>query len=349
MPDVQLTVDGRRFEGWTSVEIRRGIQQMSGSFSLTHTEHWPGQQAGQAMKPGDRCTVAIDGDTVITGHVDEVAPSYSADGHEIRVAGRDLTADLIDCSAASTPGEWHNRDLRGILRDLVAPFGIAAIVAADVGAPFRKFRIEEGESVFEAIDRACRMRAVLATSDEQGRLLIIRAGAARSSVALRRGENILSAGVRFNWRDRFSTYVVKAQQPGGDFLSPAQTAQIVVTATDPAVTRHRPLTVLAEHAADQGEAADRVLWEANVRAARARQATVTVQGWRQGAGGPLWMPNTIAPLHDEWLDIDQDMLITAVTWRRSNEGTVSELQLMPPGAFELRAEPEPEDEGAWIS
>ena len=72
------------------------------------------------------------------------------------IRGRDRTGDLVDCSAATMPGEWQNELLDRIVQSLIDPFGISVTVDTDIGEPFRKFRIDEGETVFEAIDRACR-------------------------------------------------------------------------------------------------------------------------------------------------------------------------------------------------
>ena len=192
------------------------------------------------------------------------------------------------------------------------------------------------------------MRAVLATSDGRGGLNIIRAGTSQASVALRRGENILEASGRLSHRDRYSQYIVKGQQPSfSDLIPPEQLAQIRGEATDPGTRRYRPLQIIAEQSVDGASAQDRAIWEANVRAARSRQVTVTVQGWRERPDGPLWSPNRLVRLSDDWLAIDQEMLITGLTFSKGDQGTRTELSLVPPGAFELKAEPEPEEEAGW--
>lgn len=136
------------------------------------------------------------------------------------------------------------------------------------------------------------------------------------------------------------------QQPGNDFIGAEEAAHALGSAADPGVTRHRPLTLLAEQAADAGEATARAQWEASVRAARARRATVTVQGWRERPGGLLWAPNRVVRLADDWLAVDEDMLIVAVTYTFDEQGSRTQLTLAPPGAFELRREPE-EENGTW--
>lgn len=349
MADVALTVDGLVYGGWKSVTVRRSIETVAGTFSLAVSERWPGQQALKAILPGQKCTVAVDGDVVITGYVDDVSPAYSASSHDVTVDGRDATGDLVDCSAVHQPGEWQGQKLEAVAAILAKPFGIPVKAECDTGKAFRKFRIEEGETAFEAIERACRMRAALAVSDSKGGLQIIRAGTGRAAVTLQRGENILEATGRLSHRDRYSKYIVKGQQPSwGDQIPADQLAQVRGEATDPGTRRYRPLLMIAEQSVDGAAAQDRATWEANVRAARARQISVVVQGWRERPGGALWSPNRLVRLTDDWLAVDQDMLITGVTFTKGDQGTRTELSLMPPGAFELVAEPEPEEDAGWM-
>lgn len=150
--------------------------------------------------------------------------------------------------------------------------------------------------------------------------------------------------------NRYSTYRVLGQQPGNDFLGAAGAAHVRATATDPAVTRHRPLVVLAEQALDDAEAAERAQWEADVRAARARRVTVQVRGWRErGDTGPLWAPGRLAHVDDDWLGLDREMLISAVVYSLDSEGTRATLSLAPPAAYAGRIEPDPEPQGwGWL-
>ena len=64
----ELWVNNQIFGGWTEISIQRGIEQMSGSFSLTVTERWPRQLEVRPIQTGDSCVVKIDGVAVVTGY-----------------------------------------------------------------------------------------------------------------------------------------------------------------------------------------------------------------------------------------------------------------------------------------
>jgi prophage tail gpP-like protein len=156
------------------------------------------------------------------------------------------------------------------------------------------------------------------------------------------GKNVLKASGRFSWRDRYSTYTVKGQTNGTDDWFGEQAAQPVGTATDTAITRHRPLTLLAEEQADTATAQTRAEWERNVRSGRSRSVTYTVQGWTHSGG--LWQLNRIVTVQDDYLGISQDLLLSGVTFRLGEGGTLADLTVCPPETFSRTPMPEPENE-----
>lgn len=347
---ITVTIDGVRHTGWTSAEITRSLEQAAGTYRLAMTERDPGRVSPRAYRPGAAATVEADGERVISGWVDAVRPRYDAGSHGIELAGRDAVGDLVDCSAASEPGEWRDARLDEIAAALAAPYGIRVTVEAHLGAAFRRFRIEEGETVYEALERGCRLRGVLPLSDGSGGLVLGRPVRSRAAVVLRRGETILSASGESDWRGRYGAYRVLGQQPGSDFLGASQAAHVHGEATDPAVTRHRPLTVLAEQALDDAEAVERAAWEADVRAARARRLSVEVRGWRErGETGALWAPGRVVRVEDDWLGVRADLLVGAVRYTLADEGTRATLALSPPAAYSGQppAEEAQEDLG-WL-
>lgn len=332
MPDVQLTVNGADYGGWKSLRLARGIEQIAGSFELTVSELWPGQQIIKNIAPGDRCKVTVDGTVAITGHVDDVAIDYAAESHEVSVLGRDATGDLVDCSAIHGSGKWTNARAETIAADLCAPFRIAVRSDVDTGAAI-EWKIEEGEAVFECLDRMAKSKGVLLMSDGKGGLVITRAGkGGRVATALERGVNILSGQLQLSFRDRFSKIVLKGQGASNDSQW-GEATRLKAEVADAMVARYRPKIIVAEDLADGAGLKRRALWEANVRSGKSAQIVVRLQGWSHPGG--LWQPNTIVHVKDPWMRTDADLLIKGVTSLLDESGTITELQLTLPQAFDL--------------
>lgn len=337
--DVELLIDGQIFAGWESASVTTAMDACAGAFNLTVSDRWSGRDQPWQIEPGDKAEIRVGGETLITGYVDVVRPDFSASAHSITVQGRDKSGDLVDCSAVHSPDEWKSIGLLALAQALCAPFGISVKAEVDLGAPLSLVKLQHGESVLEAIGRHAKMRKVLVMPDGKGGILLTRTSKISATARLAQGENILSASGELDWSERFSTYIVKGQAGYKAETDGETEAHTMATADDAYVDRYRPLVIVADTEATNATAKERATWEANSRLGQSTKAKVTVQGWRQSEGGPLWRPNQLVMVASEWLQIDGELLIRQVTFNKSASGTMTELDLVSPQAYE----PEPPD------
>lgn len=338
--ECQLIIDGKIYGGWTRLEVQRGIEQIAGGFVLQLTSRYPGVDVPMQLREGLSCQVKLGNDLVISGYVDDYETDDTATSSSVRLSGRDKTADLVDCSAIYKSGQWRGVKLEQIVADIARPFGIKVVVApgTDTGETFKRFALEEGEKAFDAIDRACRLRAVLVTSTPDGNLLITTAGTVSSGVRLEEGVNMTKFNSRHSWKERHSEIILKGQVPGDDQESGAAAAHLKASAKDAEISRYRPLVVVAEHGTSNKSLADRAAWEVKVRMGRGKRGGCTVVGWRTGKDGqegPLWQPNTLVPVVSERMNLDAELLIVSCTYQFTEQGRVTDLTFALPEAFRL--------------
>lgn len=333
-PRAALKIDGRRYEGWTSLRITRSIESLSGEFQFdiaarefTDADRWP-------LRTGDACSVEVDGETVITGYVDGVNPQLDGEGYAIGLTGRDRAADLVDCSAIAKPGAWTGRSIEAIATELAKPFGIDVVAKADTGAKVKRFALQQGETAYAAIERLARYRGLLAVSNAAGQVELIRPGSGASVARIAQGENIVGGAAYHDARDRFSDYLVKGQSSGDDTVNGKAAAAIKGEAKDPGISRYRPLLVIGEEQATAATLRARAEWEASTRAAKAQRATFTVPGWRT-PGGALWRPDQLVDVTAPFFLIEGTLLITEATLIKDERGTVTDLTVTPPEAWSL--------------
>lgn len=348
MSSIVLKANGIVHSGWKTITVQRSIEQLADTFSLTLSERWAQNLADserkRSIKVGTPCEIAIDDETIITGYVDDVLPNYDAQTHEIEIVGRSALGDLVDCSLEGK--QYKNKKLDELARIVCKPFGIGVVVAADIGGPFTSPTIEAGQSPFEFLAQFARSRAVRMVSDRDSNLVLTRTGTERIRTALELGKNIKSASAEFTQRDRFDKYTVLGQQAGGNTLTGAAASEVKGTAIDKQVVRYRPMVSQAEGSVNADDAKIRARWESNTRFGRSQAVVYTVLGWRHADG--LWKPNTLVPVKDHYLDINEDRLIVSVQFIMDESGQRTELQVMPPQAFDLIALPEPEtDDGGF--
>ncbi|NHZ45514.1 phage baseplate assembly protein [Nitratidesulfovibrio liaohensis] len=350
---VTLHTGGQIHEGWTDVSITLGLDRLSGDFDVRLTDEWVsgGSRVRLGVAEGAPCVVRIDGETVVTGYVDDVTTDYDATRRETSITGRDKAGDLVDCSAPVK--DWQGRSLSAIAADLCAPFGISVQARAGAASTaFPRFSTNPGDTVAATLERLLRQRGLMAWSDGLGGLVIGTVSEGSPVATIMPGDTVLTGrGVR-SMADRFSDYSAVAHADGGANPDDDDDAETITSpsgsSTDPGVTRHRPLVLVAETQSGGPSLASRAAHEAKTRAARGRQAVYTLPGWRNAQGG-LWRPGQTVELRDELVELSGLWVVTQAQFRQSSrEGTVTELTVMRAAAFAVLAEPEkPKKKRGW--
>lgn len=342
---ITLMIDGTAYEGWKTARVTRGIDRAVSDFDLTVSQNTASAQL-PAIRAGASCRIDVDGQPIITGWVDEIAPSYDASTHEISIRGRSKTCDLVDCSAVNKPGQWRGITLLEIARAIAKPFNIEVRVAGgEQTQRVADFQIQQGETAYAAIERLCRLQGFLASDDENGNLILARVGSDRSAGTIQcipfgTTNNATQGSATFSVKERFSHYIVKGQSAGSDTVDGEAARGAKFELQDSNVTRYRPLVVVAEGQSNTATARERAAWERATRAANSIQLNYTVPGWASGPAAALWRPNTLVPVQDVLLGVAGDFLIAEVSYQISDSGgSLTTMRLAPPDAFK----PEPQE------
>lgn len=346
-----LIVDGNPHQGWISLTAGRSIERGPHEFEVSLTDRW-----GKAEQSNPRSIVAgmpvqvyVNDERIINGYIDDVDPQYDDTQHTLTIRGRSKLGDLVDCS---TEGKQFSRmSLLGIASQLCAPFGIKVLVDSSAGSAAREVfnkpeSLDLGQPIWEYLEELARIRAVLLTSTADGNLLITRAGTGKADVALALGKNIKAAAGSFSHRELFSDYTVTAQQPGTPQLTGLDTSQPKGTAKGSG--RYRPFVVSANNTGDIAACRTRAEWQRNVHYGRSQGIVYTVSGWRQQPGGRLWTPNEMVPVKDPWSGLDKELLIVESRLRLSEDGSITEIRVMPREAFDLVPLPETDNNEGFI-
>lgn len=330
MPNnVELKIDGELYTGWQSVSVVRSIEALAGAFDLRLTSKDP-----FPIPRGGAVELRLHGNVVINGFSDEISPSISASENSLNTSGRDKTGDLVDCSTLIDSQELINVTLRDIITQVIEPFGIPLEYKITENPLFPKYTVQQ-ETAFDAIERACRLSGVMATSTPSGALLIQEYGANRAPTSLILGQNVISAAPNFDESEKYSVYYVYGQQSGNDNISPQAATQSQGVAYDATVKRYRPLIIIAEGSVDNTAAQKRAEWEAAVRSARAVTCDVVVKGW-EAVPGKLWHENDIVKASLSEVGIDSDMLIKEVSFTLDDGGgEETSLVLVKPTSYKV--------------
>lgn len=332
---IELEVGGIRHSGWKEADVQTGLDRFAGAFNLSLVDKWPDEEGFElerlSVEAGQSAAIYVGGELVMSGYIDKALPAINSDEYSIQIAGRSMAADLLDCSAVHEPATWLNQKLEDIVRDIIAPFRIDVIVQTDTGEAFKKFAIQQGESVFDVIERMCQMRALLPVSAANGDIIIMRPSLGES-VSIREGADFTSAEAQHDVSGRYSDYIVKGQSAGDDDHNGRATNQLTGRAIDPAVMRYRPLLIIAEEQGNSSTMAQRAEWEVKVRAAQSQSAIINYPDWR-APNGQLWRDGMSVDLFAPSLFITDMMIVTGVNFTVNADVKEAVIALAYPDAY----------------
>jgi prophage tail gpP-like protein len=330
---IVLTVNDRQLQGWTEERVTLGIERCPNDFDLTLTAVDPLDLGPDVAKPGDSFTLSIGDDLAATGYVNRLITRKTRDDHQITVIGRGKCQDLVDCSAEWAGGQIVNATAFQIAEKLASAYGIAVKTTAPAGPVVPQFNLTLGTTAWQIIETVCRWANVLAYEQADGSLLLASAGGEAHASGFSAGVNLLDWSVEDADDHCFSEY--DAFRLAMDLLADLGTGgNLIGSATDPNVLRHRKQFIVAEAgAAGQDIAKKRALWEAQRNRGRASMVSVTADSWRDRAG-KLWTPNHQAPVSIPGRYDGTLLTIAEVSFiRNDRDGTVAKLLLMAKEAF----------------
>lgn len=351
---INLEVNGVEYTNFTRATCTVALDSLANDFSFEAV-----MPAGQQLpiKGGQSCRVVVDGVLQVTGWIESIGGSCSAQEHSISISGRDRTADLIDSDIDVMD------DIRGTAVSLQK---IISLVVAHIGSDLKVidnakpalFNVAEdivvpkpGDNAFAFVEGYAQKRQVLLTSNADGDITITKSEPTQSAGVLQNAvagidNNILSSAWSFTGTDLFNKYIQKGQQdPQALDMGGASSADGVVSQkgmeTDPAVRKGRQRVDVADKGFSTAQLKTRAAWSKKIRKARSVAYACTVQGFRN-SGGELWAVNTLVPVYDEFADIDRPLLLNSITFAQDNGGSVASLGFVEADAYALKAsEPRP--------
>jgi prophage tail gpP-like protein len=329
------------FSAWKTVEVRAAINEACRSFSVQTTEH-PGEWA---FPPGTPIQLAAGADLLLDGYVNKYSARGSDKAHDVKIAGRSRSQDLVDCAAVHPKGYAKDRTTAEFVSECSDRLGVE--IRDELGLARKAMQqLYQGETCYRLAERYLRGHGATVMGNADGSASITNASkAARAAGALVEGVNIKEWSVDFDDQDRHSEYTVKGQARYG---TGSDALRIKEQAADDGVARYRPRIIVAETDTDKAGARERAEHEKERAAGNAIRGEVTVQGWRDAAG-KLWTPNTLIFVASPTLmHLEQDMLIESVTFEQDDRGgTTAQLGLVDPRSYRGRGHDGKKSDKAW--
>jgi len=282
---------------------------------------------GIPCAPDDEAIITVSGVLWGTGYVRDVRAAHDGENRSYSVTFASRACDATECSIEHPTGLKRDADLGDIAKEFDT-LGIGIDVKAKT---IKKavHKVRPGETLFETLETDARAQGVLIHDSPEGKLVLADRPEGRHAGSLKRGVNIEQASGSLSGATNFSTVKVRGQASIGvsaSALRPEAEAK-------GAARRRRPLIVPFEGEATSERLKKRAGWEAKRASGEGVTCSLTVPGFRD-QGGKLWKANWLVEVDDDWLGINQDMVIASVSLvQDGSDGTVARLNLKDPRAL----------------
>lgn len=348
----KVKINDGTYENFTEARLFRSLDMGCGEFLFSASNS---QKQTFPFGKGAKAEVLIDSNKMLTGYINSVGGSYDATSHELNFAGRCKTQDLIDSSINwSKPGALNIKGkmtLVDLIKKVLKLNGITDInvLTSETIKPFsvnERVEAEQDENAFKFIEKYCQKRQVLFTTNENGDIVLTRAGTRKYLTILQcsvteKENNILQASFQDSDQERYNTYLVFTQ---GNLLSGIDDDVIEIKKGKPAVDKNiratRIIRINSSLTSDIQTSTDRAIWESNIRRVRAFQYNCRIRGYYLDKDNTVLVkPNNIITVNDELLGIKEDLLIKSCRYIKSlRNGSYTDLELVNKDAYTLKAQ-----------
>ncbi|WP_243368860.1 phage baseplate assembly protein [Microvirga solisilvae] len=325
---VTVMVGSDRYTSWKRVLISASIREAARSFHLEVAAETGAPATARQFKAGAEVDISANNDRLLIGYVDRYQPRIEAGSAGITITGRSKAADLIDSSAVHKTGRFKQKTLVEFGNELAQPHGVK-IITDQTLAPF-DHQITPGTTVFREIEKKARSEGLTLMGDADGNVVVTKAGTKRHAGGIFEGKNLKIGEADHNWSNRFGKYIVRAQRTTGHG---ADSLEIEALARDAKVRGNRVLVVVQDDDSDHRRAKKRAKGRRDRSAGAALCVNVTLPGFRDEAGVP-WTPGWLVWTESPYLDVAQDMLIEDVTYGQDEQGSLTQLKLVDPRAYD---------------
>lgn len=334
--NVQIYIDGKRFEFWDDLVIKRSIDSLDViSFTAPFEYDAPGFRETFVPFSYKPLRVLVGNDVLLTGTILANKPAIDAERNVIQVSGYSLPGVLNDCMASSNsyPLEFKNVTLKDIARAISKPFGLSVDFQSDPGDVFTSVKLKPHEKPLSFLSDLARKRNLIVSSTNNGKLRFWNSKPALDPVSnLEVGKSpLLDVVPEFNEQDFFSHVT------GLSFAATGVPGEPYTDKNPYLEGVYRPFTFGASNTDNSNI---KVTVGAKVGRMYANMAsfTVNVSTWRTKQRG-LWEPNTTVQLFAPQAMIYKPFkfLIRSVELKRTSNSETATLNLILPGSFAGKA------------
>lgn len=339
---ITIRVNGKEYSGWIAATVQKDIDNLCGTFSFTATGYdFP-------IKIQDKCEIFVNGVKFLTGFVEKRQASGSASDYTITISGRDKLSLLVDNTVEEAYQYIGGQSLSSFCQNVISDLGldIKVIAKANPTIPVDDLpSCEIDTTAFELIDDVCKRLQVIATSNEDGNLVLMHPRTDSYPTAIvnkfsSEDNNVLNYSYNEDYTNRFYQYNIYSADNfalGGPLEAEDKVYDIISEAFDNAINHKRKLNVVMNNSYNETQADKYAKYTANIRRVDSISYSTTMILHQGTSDGRIWEHNILYNINDDYAGINTKMLCKGITYSYSNEGETTSLDFVVQDAYKVQA------------
>jgi prophage tail gpP-like protein len=307
---ITISINGKSVS-YNRASVTKTLKAGAGDFSFSI--------GGASLLYGkdDKVEILVDGTKIIVGKIECIRHSASSNSIEQEYLGRDLTGDLIDSDFDKAVEYNRNLNAKKIIETIAKEYELEVVDEVEL-ENFTNGELptaQAGDNIFEFCDKLCRLRSGILTSSNGGGLLITYEGADKADdniLFTLNNSNIYSRDYEHDYTKEYDKYTTYSQNN-----SALSTKNNLVNSKSVLGKGKRKKTIIENNSLDPKECKDRSKFEQSIDRKKAMKYDIEIAGHSQ-SNKKAWERNMRVHIIDEFIKIDETMLITEITYNQSD-------------------------------
>lgn len=333
--EIVVEIDGKQHKNWQSYDIDSDFLIPADSFTFSL-----GKSGGVQVLPnfaGKTAMVKINGETILTGIVDNTQHRIAKNGRSYTINGRDKASILLDCSAPIT--NVKGLTVLDAIKKIVEPLGIKQVeLRAESNPTLDKVDIDIGETAWEAVMRCASYAGLHCWFEPKGVLIVGGADYSTPPVATlcikasdSSRNNFSEASLTFDVSQSYSEVTFLGQKHGCESDEARHDFKWVYK--NPEVTVYKPKTVVINDVDNLEALKKQAKKQISDWQLEAFDLTITVPDHKT-ANGVLWQAGQRVHVICEEYDVDAIFFLMGRRFMLSRSGgTQTELRFKQDGIW----------------
>lgn len=354
---IKLKIDSNVYETFKSISVIKDLSTLSASFNIVLTS----DERPFPIPLGSIVEIFADGDKILTGYIDAIAIDNNQYSHDIRITGYSVLQDIVVSCVRKDLTFKGPISLENLTKKVLEANNMGNIEVVNLAGDLAKFKDEElivpelGERVYNFLQSFARKRNSYYKTDSSGVLQIVKGydkeldGIILSEIG-NNNNNVKSSRFTEDRSDLFYSYNIHNYENSSSGAVDNLISEIQGTFSkdalakslssdnqviDNKIRKSRNLIIIAEQNLEADKLKERAEWAMNLRIANSQTYEVVLVG--HSFFGQKFSTNALVKVKDELCGIDEKLLIKAIEYRYSNDGSTTKLNLVHKDSFSLEA------------